>query len=210
MRRFEIEYTLPRLGHRGRYRTLGSTDLTGRTKFLNRLLLTLLFAFVALLTACDSRDAHREISPGWTSVSHAPNSSPELEAHELTLREFIFRENVSQWQSDEVVFLSFGRAADSNWEQAPDGFLSRFDRVPIDLRCVSDANLYTSGLTSKTDNKAGIIYFVKIVEWIDATTVKVDHGFYGGLRYGGGAEGETYQLVDGTWQLLTAGQSYLS
>ena len=97
------------------------------------------------------------------NIAHSQRESSELESLELALREHIFRENVSQRQSDEIVFLSFGLAQDSNWEQAPDRFLSRCDGVPVNLRCVSDANLHTGGLTSKTDKRAGVIYFVKIV-----------------------------------------------
>ena len=159
--------------------------------------------------SCSHSDAQREISPGWKSVPHVANTDPDREQLELELREFIFRREIASPIRNEIVFLSFGYADDGNWIEPPYEYIDRFSDLPVMVGSVSDANLFSGGLTSKAFGRAGHIYYVQIVEWLDDSTVKVNHSLYGGPLYGGGATGEVYDIQQGKWRLKVRGQHYI-
>ena len=159
--------------------------------------------------SCSHSDAQREIYPGWKSIPHVANADPDREQLELELREFIFRHEIAEPIRSEIVFLSFGYADDGNWIEPPYGYTDRFSDLPVMVGSVSDANLFSGGLTSKRFGRTGHIYYVQIVEWLDDATVTVNHALYGGPLYGGGATGEVYELQQGKWRLKVRGQYHI-
>lgn len=177
---------------------------------MNPLRYFVILAILAFAASCSRTEPPTEIEIGWKSVPYVPNADAYQEERELELREFIFRNEIAGPIRDEIVYISFGYAVDSNWIEPPDGFINRFSDLPVVVRSVSDANLFNGGLTSKTDDRVGHIYYVQIVEWLDDNTVKTDHALYGGPMYGGGVRGAIYEYNDRKWTLKTRGQYYIS
>lgn len=168
------------------------------------------FAALAVSVLCSCSKPPIEIDPNWKSVPYIPSPNADQERRELDLREFIFRQEIANPIRDEIVYLSFGYDSNQDWIEPPQGFIERLADIPVIVRSVADANLFIGGMTSKTDNRVGHIYYVQILEWQSENSVKVNHALYGGPLYSGGVDGAIYEYIDGQWRIKTNGKYHIS
>ncbi|MCA9031732.1 MAG: hypothetical protein KDA69_00990 [Planctomycetaceae bacterium] len=66
------------------------------------------------------------------------------------------------------------------------------------------------GVEDRKTGQHGYLFYVRIIEWMDDKTVRINFGMYGGPLAGGGSSGVVYHFNGSTWVELDEGQGWIS
>ena len=99
---------------------------------------------------------------------------------ENQIREVVFQRLFEKSNTNQVYFISFGKAEDGKWIDAPTYFIGNLSRGDKVLRPASSSVNKGRGVVDAVTGEAGSVYYVSIQKWWNDTTVDVEAGRYGG------------------------------